>query len=123
VGPRGKKRDRQGEGVYAQGLVFVGDDGLNELHLCVGAQRAERLDVTLRTGFEELLERHLRREDFSGRVRLVILGEITPQTSEIWTTVERVQRELRSSLEAAKTTTVTGNPVVLSVEYTSGEDA
>lgn len=122
MGLRRKKRAQGDADVYVQGLVVAGDDGLNELHLCVGARSAERLEVALRAGFEQLLERHIRREDFSGRVHLVILGEVTPQTPEVWGTVERVGRELRSSLEAGKKATITGRPVGVTVQYTSGQD-
>jgi hypothetical protein len=113
---------RADDDAYVQGVVVAGDDGLNELHVCVGAQTPAQLEAALRAGFEELLGRHIGREDFGGRVHLVVLGEVTPQTPEVWAVVERIERELRSSVASGKRTTVAGRPLVVSVEYTSAED-
>jgi hypothetical protein len=123
VGQRLKWRRRREDaaGLYVQGLVVKDDEGLDELHVCVGAQSAERLAAGLRAGFEQTLERHLGSQAFSGRIELVILSEITPQTADVRETVQRVESELRARLESSRLKTATGRPVRVGLRHTTAE--
>lgn len=119
-GPERRRRAEIKSDTYVQGLVVEGVDGLEEVHVLVGTRDPGRLEATLRHGFEGVLARHAERPEFSGRVRLLVLSELTPQTPDVWELVRRVEEELSS--EAGATRTAYGKLVSVSVESLNRED-
>ncbi len=117
-------RDRPSDEVYVQGLVVEGDEpGLNEVHICVGSLDIERLKEGVRTAFQAyILDKHLKRADFGGKVVIVVLLEITPGISDVRHAMEEMERELVAVIGAGKLTTVSGRAVEIHVTYSLGND-
>ncbi len=81
--PRGDGDGAHIDDVYVQGLAVEGDKpGLNEVHICVGSPHIARLRDGVLAGFQQyVVDKHLKRLDFGGKVVVVILSEIAPAGS------------------------------------------
>jgi hypothetical protein len=113
----------EGQDVYVQGVVFRDEGtGLEDVHLCVGGPDLGRLKQGIWAGFQAMLERHLGRKEFGGRIVVVVLAEVTPQTPPLWEAMREMEDRLKGAVAAGRMRTALGHPVTIAVEYTSRED-
>jgi hypothetical protein len=108
--------------IYVQGLVVEsGEPGVHEIHVCVGAQDIGRLKDGIRAGFRQLIvDKHLKRANFGGKVVFAILSEVTPQSPGLWRAMLEMEEHLNGVVKAGRLKTVSDRPVEISFQYTAG---
>ena len=114
------EQDDPGPGdVYLQTVVLEDEaTHLQEVHICVGGPDVGRLKDAVLAGFRATIEHHLSRAEFGGEIHVVVLSEVTPQSSELWAAMADMETQLRALITAGRLKTASGRSLSISVEYT-----
>ena len=70
-----------------------------------------------------MIEKHLKRREFSGEVVFAVLSEVTPQSPELWQAIAELEEHLGAVVSAGRLKTPTGSLVRVSFTYTDREEA
>jgi hypothetical protein len=110
-----------GSGVFLTKINAVNaETGKEDVHLLVGAVDAQELSAAIQSAFVETVNTQLKRSEFSGHVRVVILSDLVSE--EVRQHLPSIVANLRAFAEEMKLTTASGEPVRISFqEHSSGQ--
>jgi hypothetical protein len=109
------ERDKE---IFASATMITDPEtGLESAEIVLGSRDIVSLMHIIRSVFLQVSQEHITRETFSGEIRFVILGVMTPNTLELQQAIIAMQQMISGVIEESGLVTVTGNPVQVSIQY------
>lgn len=96
------------------------ETGREDVHFLVGGVNVQELTTAIQSAFTETVNTELKRKEFGGHIRVVILSDLISE--EVRTHLPKIVARLLALAEETKLTTASGEPVRISVqEHSSGQ--